>query len=179
LLSRKLREAVVYSERLSADIHVPYCDKLCWFCGCHTKHTLSYDPIAKYIDVLVRGIESYAEVGQTRKVLSKFHLGGGSPSLLRRLELLKIRIALKKAYVISRKTEISIELDPSDLTARDVDDFIEFGLTRASVGVQDFDPEIQHAINRPQSFETTQNVVDKLRHAGVGSFNFDALYGLP
>ena len=178
-LNAKLRDAVVDADSLSVYLHVPFCDRLCWFCGCHTKHTLSYAPVAKYVDVLVQDIENYAGLRTTPAHITKLHLGGGSPSLLKKPELDKIRQALDKAFRIDGDTEISVELDPSDLGPDSIQNLIGFGLTRASIGVQDFDPEIQKAINRPQSFELTRDIVGQLRAAGVKSINIDALYGLP
>lgn len=178
-LNAKLRAAVEEADSLSVYLHVPFCDRLCWFCGCHTKHTLSYVPVANYIEVLVKEIERYAGLRELPAHLTKLHLGGGSPSLLKKPELDKIRQALDKAFLIDGDTEVSVELDPSDLGPDSIRNLIAFGLTRASIGVQDFDPEIQKAINRPQSFELTRDIVQRLREAGVKSLNIDALYGLP
>jgi oxygen-independent coproporphyrinogen-3 oxidase len=178
-LNSALQSAVASADSLSLYLHIPFCDRLCWFCGCHTKHTLSYTPVANYVDVLVKEIARYQQQGARSTRVTKIHLGGGSPSLLKKPELDKIRHALNRAFLIDEKTEISVELDPSDLGADSIMNLIEFGLTRASIGVQDFDPEIQVAINRPQSFELTSSVVGQLRAAGVKSINIDALYGLP
>jgi oxygen-independent coproporphyrinogen-3 oxidase len=178
-LNTKLDEAVQCADSLSVYLHIPFCDRLCWFCGCHTKHTLSYKPVASYVDVLVKDIVRYAGRKAKPSHITKLHLGGGSPSLLKKPELDKIREALDMAFNLDANTEISVELDPSDLRPDSIQNLIEFGLTRASIGVQDFDPEIQVAINRPQSYEITRDVVEQLRKAGVKSVNIDALYGLP
>lgn len=174
-----LQAALAKADSLSVYLHIPFCDRLCWFCGCHTKHTLSYVPVANYVDVLVKDIARYAGRNGTPSHVTKLHLGGGSPSLLKKKELEKIRQALNGAFRIDGDTEISVELDPSDLGPESIRNLMEFGLSRASIGVQDFDPEIQIAINRPQSFELTRNIVEQLRAAGVKSLNIDALYGLP
>ncbi|MEO9168131.1 MAG: oxygen-independent coproporphyrinogen III oxidase [Aestuariivirga sp.] len=164
---------------LSIYIHIPYCDRLCWFCGCHTKHTLSYDPIEQYVKTLKKEIALFASKVGSRKRISKLHLGGGSPSLLKTAELTDIRRALEKFGTIDQSTEISVEIDPSDVIGETIANLQAFGLTRASIGVQDFDPVVQAAINRPQTFEQTRDVVIALRAAGVTSLNIDALYGLP
>ncbi len=179
LLKARLDAAISHSKNLSLYIHVPFCDRLCWFCGCHTKHTLSYAPVANYVDVLVKEIGLHRSTKSEHQRVSRLHLGGGSPSLLKKPELDKIKTALHEAFTFDEKTEISIELDPSDLMLESIPNLLDFGLTRASIGVQDFDPEIQVAINRPQSFGMTRNVVEQLRQAGVRSVNIDALYGLP
>jgi oxygen-independent coproporphyrinogen-3 oxidase len=178
-LNASLQRTVANAHSISLYLHIPFCDRLCWFCGCHTKHTLSYAPVANYVDVLVKEIARYAKVGEPPIHVSKIHLGGGSPSLLKKPELDKIRQTLDNSFNIDEDTEISVELDPSDLVADSIKNLIEFGITRASIGVQDFDPEIQIAINRPQSFELTARIVEQLRAAGVISVNIDALYGLP
>ena len=174
-----LLEACRGAETLSVYIHIPFCDRLCWFCGCHTKQTLSYEPITAYVKALVREIEDFGQRLGIHKRISKIHLGGGSPSLLKEKELSGIRKALETVGAFGESTEISLEVDPSDIKPHSISDFLTFGMMRASIGVQDFDPAVQMAINRPQSFELTRNVVNSLRDAGVKSLNIDALYGLP
>ena len=167
------------TDPVSAYIHIPFCDRLCWFCGCHTKHTLKYAPIQRYMQTLIEEIRLTAAILDFRPKLGSLHLGGGSPSLLQRNDLLALRAALDDTFQIDDSTEVSIEIDPSDVDSKQISELVEFGLTRASVGVQDFHPDVQKAINRPQGFETTRDVVLQLRDAGIGSINIDALYGLP
>lgn len=167
------------SRPVSAYIHIPFCDRLCWFCGCHTKHTLKYAPIEKYLGALARELKLFIEHFTFRPVLGQLHIGGGSPSLLKPEDLVMLRDALEMAFEFTADTEISIEIDPSDVSDDTVAALARFGLTRASIGVQDFHPEVQAAINRPQSFEITRDVVKELRNVGVQSINIDALYGLP
>ncbi|MDE2446752.1 MAG: oxygen-independent coproporphyrinogen III oxidase [Alphaproteobacteria bacterium] len=178
-LENQFLAAARAADAISVYIHIPYCDRLCWFCGCHTKHTLSYDPIAAYVTSLVKEIKLFGDKLAARKAISKIHLGGGSPSLLKECEFTKIRSALEGFGQIDQETEVSLEIDPTDIQSHGIDAMMAFGLTRASIGVQDFDPLVQAAINRPQSFEVTQKVVQSLREAGVTSINIDALYGLP
>lgn len=166
-------------ETVSAYLHIPFCDRLCWFCGCHTKHTLKYKPIANYLQYLAKEIELFGEQLSFRPKLGQLHLGGGSPSLLSHDDLKMLRASLDSVFEIDRATEVSIEIDPSDMKPGSTDALVEFGLSRASIGVQDFHPDVQTAINRPQSFEITRDVVAELRMAGVRSVNIDALYGLP
>lgn len=167
------------TEPVSVYIHIPYCDRLCWFCGCHTKHTLKYAPIAQYVQTLCKEIQLTADTLGFRPILSNLHLGGGSPSLLKQAELQQLRHALDKAFEIKANCEISVEIDPSDIEPDGIDELVAFGLNRASIGVQDFHPDVQAAINRPQPFEQTRDVVGLLRDSGVKSINIDALYGLP
>ncbi|NKB52233.1 MAG: radical SAM protein [Rhizobiaceae bacterium] len=167
------------TDPVSAYLHIPFCDRLCWFCGCHTKHTLKYTPIKRYIDFLVEEVNLFARKTTFKPLLGALHLGGGSPSLLKRDDLIRLRHALEGAFDFNIDTEISVEIDPSDVDQQTIDALTEFGLNRASVGVQDFHPDVQSAINRPQSFEITRDVIQQLRKAGVNSINIDALYGLP
>lgn len=166
-------------KRVSLYIHIPYCDRLCWFCGCHTKQTNQYAPVLKYVDTLIAEIMLLGEKSTCRPFLGEVHFGGGSPSLLRSEELIRIRQALEQVFHIDKDTQISVEIDPNDHTDDMILGLEAIGLTRASIGVQDFDPEVQQAINRPQSFEQTFDLVKALRSFGISSVNVDALYGLP
>lgn len=177
-LSKEMLAGLSPFEPISLYIHIPYCDRLCWFCGCHTKQTLQYAPIAKYIASLVEELRLVGErVG--RQPLAQLHFGGGSPSILRPAEFERLAEALAATFTLDAETEISVEIDPSDCTGAQFSGFQRIGMTRASIGVQDFDPAVQKAINRPQSFADTRRVVDALRRIGVSSLNIDALYGLP
>ncbi|MDE2385346.1 MAG: oxygen-independent coproporphyrinogen III oxidase [Alphaproteobacteria bacterium] len=178
-LTDALAQAAREADAVSLYIHIPFCDRMCWFCGCHTKQVQRHDPVVTYIGDLVEEIALWGrKLGQRPKV-SKLHLGGGSPSLLQAQDLAAIRQALHAAFDFSSEPEVSIEIDPSDVKSASIDNLMAVGMTRASIGVQDFDPVVQAAINRPQSFELTRDIVEALRAAGIGSINIDALYGLP
>ena len=164
---------------VSIYVHIPFCDRLCWFCGCHTKHTKKYAPIEKYIDHLCAEVELLGKKLKHPIGISHLHFGGGSPSLLKPNDLQRIKAALNKFFLFCKTTQISFEIDPSDASADMYEGLLEFGITRASIGVQDFDPNVQKAINRIQTFEQTQSVATKLRSLGITSLNIDALYGLP
>lgn len=166
-------------EPISIYIHIPYCDKLCWFCGCNTKHTLKYAPVARYMNYLIREIELLGKKLDFKPKIQQIHLGGGSPSLLKSDDFTRLRNALDEVFHFLPNSEVSVEIDPCDVS----DDMLlgvrGFGVTRASIGVQDFHADVQSAINRPQSFELTTDVVTSLREIGIKSINIDALYGLP
>lgn len=171
--------AIPCDEAISLYIHIPFCDRLCWFCGCHTQHVQRYDPIKRYLETLYQEIDIVADAIGQRQRVAQLHLGGGSPSLLKANDLSRLRARLDAAFILDAQTEISLEFDPTDMCADDVEGFCAFGVTRASLGVQDFDARVQAAINRPQSFEKTREIVTALRNGGVASVNIDALYGLP
>ena len=171
--------ALTDSDTLSLYLHVPFCDRLCWFCGCHTKQTLRYEPLAAYVEALLLEIDLVAKAVAGTPKVTAVHFGGGSPSMLSPDDLKRIVAALRAGFSFSDNPEISIEVDPGDITQDRVLAMADAGLTRVSIGVQDFDERVQEAINRPQSFELTQDVVSSMRNAGVHSVNLDVLYGLP
>ncbi len=171
--------AITPDEPVSIYLHVPFCDRLCWFCGCNTKHTLKYGPVEAYVDTVLAEIALLGTRIGFRPLAGQIHLGGGSPSMLRSTDLARLGAALGEVFKISATTEISVEIDPSDVTPDTLDGLRRLGVTRISVGVQDFDPAVQKAINRPQTFEQTRDVIEAVRASGVRSVNVDALYGLP
>ena len=167
------------SDKLSLYIHIPYCDRLCWFCACHTKQTLKYAPVAAYLEALHAEIAAVGKlVGNGAKVTA-IHLGGGSPTLVAPADMIALKAALAAAFPMDETVEISVEMDPNDLDDSRYEALAAIGMTRASLGVQDFEPKVQQAINRIQTFEQTKSVVDAVRARGVRSVNCDIVYGLP
>jgi len=164
---------------LSLYMHIPFCDRLCWFCGCHTKQILRYGPIEGYLPNLMREARTVAGLLDGRGRVNALHLGGGSPSMLAPSDLIALAALVRTTYATGDGLEFSIEIDPNDMTEDRYDGFAEAGVTRISIGIQDFDPRVQAAINRPQSFEQTKAVVDGIRARGCNSVNLDVLYGLP
>lgn len=164
---------------ISLYVHVPFCDRLCWFCGCHTKQVLRYDPIAAYLPSVHKEMETIADLLDGRGHVSAVHLGGGSPSMLQPADLVKLATRIRAHFATSAALEFSIEIDPNDMSADRYDGFAAAGVSRISIGVQDFNPQVQQAINRLQTVEQTHAVVDGMRTRGVGSVNLDVLYGLP
>lgn len=172
-------QAITGKERISLYIHVPYCDRLCWFCACHTKHTLKYEPIAIYLESLKKEIAVVGALVSRDAAVTAVHFGGGSPTMVRPDDLIDLMAALRSAFRFADDVEISVEMDPNDLDEPRYDALAAIGMTRASLGVQDFHPEVQKAINRIQTFEQTKSVVEAVRARGVHSVNCDILYGLP
>lgn len=164
---------------LSLYVHIPFCDRLCWFCACHTKHTLRYEPILDYLPLLYEEVRLVAERVTPGSVVRALHFGGGSPTMLRPDDFKTLVDTLRARFEFAPDASISVEIDPNDMDAERLDGIAQIGTTRASLGVQDFDPVVQRAINREQSFEITRDVVVGLRQRGVGSINLDLLYGLP
>lgn len=164
---------------LSLYVHIPWCDRLCWFCGCHTRQTLRYDPLKTYLAALDNEIATVASLVNPDVRVTALHLGGGSPTMLKPEDIVALNGMIRSRFRFAARAEISVEMDPNDLTAEKFDALAEIGLTRASIGVQDFDEKVQQAINRIQTFEQTRHVIDEVRRRGVRSVNCDVLYGLP
>jgi len=171
--------ALAPGSALSLYLHIPFCDDLCWFCACRTQGAKRYPPVIRYLGFLIREIEMVgARLGKDHPV-THIHWGGGSPTVLRPAEILALARALDAAFPKRGACDVAVEIDPRDMTGAKLDALIEAGLTRASIGVQDFDPAVQQAIGRHQGHAMTRDVVLGLRERGVGSVNIDLLYGLP
>jgi len=165
--------------KISVYLHVPFCRQMCSYCACHTTVTRRQAPVSRYVDALVREIELAAERMQSRLAIGHLHWGGGSPTLLRPADVVKVRAALEKAFRFDPLAENAVEVDPRTLTHDVARAFSLAGVNRASLGVQSFDPVVQLAINRVQSFSTTAAAVTMLRISGIPALCFDLIYGLP
>jgi oxygen-independent coproporphyrinogen-3 oxidase len=164
--------------RCSLYLHVPFCARLCWYCGCHTSVVREHRPIADYVALLEREIDLV--VPECRELAAEhIHWGGGTPNMLNGEEIARLMGVLRDRFAAAGTAEVSAELDPRILDERRVRDFAAAGINRASLGVQDFDARVQRAINRIQPFAMTADAVRWLRAAGMRSVNFDLLYGLP
>lgn len=164
---------------LSLYVHIPYCDTLCWFCGCHTKITRRHAPVTAYVAALKAEIASLSVVIPASARVAHLHWGGGSPTLLTPDEIRDLATALETAFPSASARAFAVEVDPRGLAAETARSLADAGLTRVSIGVQDFAPEVQQAINRIQSFEETARAAALFRDLGVRSLNIDAVYGLP
>ncbi|MCC7168459.1 MAG: oxygen-independent coproporphyrinogen III oxidase, partial [Rhodospirillales bacterium] len=164
---------------LSLYLHIAYCAEMCWFCGCHTKITQRYQPVADYLDALLREIAMVAERLPARMKARHVHFGGGSPTILSPEDFLKTMDFLRARFDLAKGAEVAVELDPRTADQAYVAAMAKGGVTRASIGVQDFNPKVQQAINRIQPYEVSQRVIDWLRQAGIHGINMDLVYGLP
>ena len=164
---------------LSIYFHIPFCETLCWFCGCTTVITTNHDKGKDYIDYLGREVAKMAaKLNPDRKVV-QLHFGGGSPTFLRPDEIRRLGDIIHKHFKFSSDIEASVEVDPRRLTREHMVALREVGFNRASMGVQDFNPQVQEAIHRIQPREMTQQAMDWMRELGYGSINLDLIYGLP
>jgi oxygen-independent coproporphyrinogen-3 oxidase len=167
------------SEPISLYLHVPFCKEMCWYCGCNTKVTKQYDPIADYADALKAEILKIAAVLPSRFTVSHVHWGGGTPSILSSEDFRAVMDLLGQHFNYTGDAERAIEIDPRTADAEKIDTLAKSGINRASLGIQDFSYKVQKAINRVQSFGMTYKVVKALRAAGIQQLNFDLMYGLP
>lgn len=165
--------------KLSLYLHLPFCPKLCWYCGCNTKITQRYSPVEDYAHLLMREIEILADALGGKKTVTNIHFGGGSPGMLRARDFEQVMIKLHDNFAIDKDAHIAIEIDPREITEGRIATYAKYGMNRASIGVQDFNEKVLHAINRPQPFHQSHNAVELLREYGITDINFDLLYGLP
>jgi len=163
-------------------LHVPFCETLCTFCGCNTMITKNHDREHPYVQTLLREFELYAQhlPRLKNKPLRQLHLGGGSPTFLapKHLDEL-VGGLLKQVRVEEGQFEGSIEVDPRRTTPEQLQVLLKHGFRRVSMGVQDFDPEVQRLVNRIQPLEQTRSLTEAARALGYDSVNYDLIYGLP
>jgi oxygen-independent coproporphyrinogen-3 oxidase len=164
---------------LSVYVHIPFCDRLCWYCGCTTKATQQYRPVATYLEALHAEIRAVAGHVPDSCRTVHIHWGGGSPSILRPDDIVRLGDALRSNFAPAADMDFAVEVDPRNIAPERVAAFATAGVTRVSIGVQDFAPEVQKAIHREQSVDTTRRAVELFREAGVRSINIDLVYGLP
>ena len=160
-------------------LHIPFCRSMCWYCGCHTTITERDRPILDYLEVLHREVELLAAVRGDSFHVGEIHFGGGTPTIIKPEEFVQLMEALRDRLGFAAGVNTAVEIDPRTLTGEMADALGASGVTRASLGVQSFDPKVQKAINRIQSVETTMTAVERLRANGIQAINFDLIYGLP
>ena len=167
---------------LSLYLHVPFCQQMCWYCGCNTQIVARHKPIADFADTLVAEIARIGDmlkaVGHQR-IVSSIHFGGGTPNSLDADEFERIMAALAHHFALEPDLDLAIELDPRTVSDEFLAAMRRVGVNRASLGVQDFDPVVQAAVNRVQPFDLVKDCVAKLRANGIRSLNLDLIYGLP
>lgn len=166
------------SEPLSVYVHIPFCEQLCYYCGCNKIITKHHERATQYLDALEEELALVVESLGAGPV-SQLHLGGGSPTFLSDSELSRLMGALSGSFRIAPESEVSIEVDPRTVTAARLTHLRQLGFNRLSFGVQDFDPDVQKAVHRVQSFEMVSDLMKSARELGFVSINADLIYGLP
>lgn len=177
-VSRWISE-IAPNSKISLYVHIPFCKRLCWFCACRTQGTQSTAPILAYLETLKTEVATLAKHLPEGITLERFHWGGGTPTLLSPEMITDLAGEILAVTPMAQDGEFSVEIDPSEVDGPRLDALAAAGMNRASIGVQDFDPEIQKCIGREQSYETTRDAIDMIRERGVQSLNADILFGLP
>ncbi|WP_038050941.1 oxygen-independent coproporphyrinogen III oxidase [Thioalkalivibrio sp. ALJ1] len=166
---------------LSLYLHVPFCDTVCFYCACNKVITGNYQRAQRYLQYLEREAELQGELFSTDRKVGQLHFGGGTPTYLGDEDLRLVMATLGRHFQLdtSDDREFSIEIDPRAIRPGTIPLLGELGFNRISLGVQDFDPNVQRAVNRIQPFEVTARAVEQARANGFSSTNFDLIYGLP
>ncbi len=164
---------------LSLYLHVPFCRRMCWYCGCNMRVVARYDPIATYTQTLIREIRLVTAALPQRMRVRHIHWGGGTPTALSGDDMLRIDETLREHFDVVDGAEIAVELDPRTFTPASAAALGRMGCTRASLGVQELDETVQAAINRVQPLSMIEGSLDLLHENGVKAINFDLMYGLP
>jgi oxygen-independent coproporphyrinogen-3 oxidase len=172
-------EALPERSAVSLYIHVPFCRRLCWFCACRTQGTTSDAPVIAYVETLKAELALLKRHLPKGISLSRLHWGGGTPTLLAPDLMRGLADTVFAVAPMAEDGEFSVEIDPNEIDDARLDALAASGMNRASIGVQDFDPLIQKAIGREQSYALTRDVAERIRARGVASLNADILYGLP
>ncbi|MCZ8502014.1 oxygen-independent coproporphyrinogen III oxidase [Vibrio lentus] len=168
-----------YPERpLSLYVHIPFCHKLCYYCGCNkviTRHSHKAD---EYLDVIEHEIRQRASLLNGREV-TQLHFGGGTPTFLTKAQITRLMLILRDEFNFTADAEISIEVDPREIELDVLDHLRSEGFNRLSIGVQDFNKEVQKLVNREQDEEFIIAMVQRAKELGFRSTNLDLIYGLP
>jgi len=164
---------------LSLYTHVPFCERRCTYCGCFVVITPHHEPVASYLDLLLREMSLARERLRTPGPVVQYHLGGGTPTRLNRAEMSRLVAHARALYPFASDAELSIEVDPRTVDAGYLAHLRELGFNRLSFGVQDVNPEVQAAVNRIQPRDMVADLMDAARKLGFRGINFDLIYGLP
>ena len=174
-----LRQRAHTAAPASVYVHIPFCESVCYYCACNKVITKHHERAGEYLNALDLEIGLVAATLGARQLVSQLHFGGGSPTFLNDPELARVMASLRAAFQITPGAEISIEVDPRTVTPARLAHLRQIGFNRISFGVQDFDPQVQEAVHRVQSFESVRGLMASARSLGFESINADLIYGLP
>jgi oxygen-independent coproporphyrinogen-3 oxidase len=175
----RLDEADGAAGPLSLYAHLPFCEHRCTFCGCHVVITKDQDIVENYLGYLHREIDLLAAHLPNRRRVSQYHWGGGTPTHLTPAQMEALHTKLTGHFTLEPDAEVAIEVDPRVTTREQIDLLRSLGFNRLSMGVQDFDPDVQAAVDRNQTERQTRSLYDLGRARGFASINLDLIYGLP
>ncbi|HJO53346.1 MAG TPA: oxygen-independent coproporphyrinogen III oxidase [Verrucomicrobiota bacterium] len=178
-LADLIRENQESTRDLSLYFHIPFCESLCWFCGCTTVITTKHQRGADYLGTLDRDMKLSSGIMNPERRVVQMHFGGGTPTFLQAEEIRRLGEMIKEHFIFDENLEAGVEIDPRRLTRDQVVALRGAGFNRASMGVQDNNPKVQEAVHRIQPLEETRQAVDWLREENFESLNIDLIYGLP
>ena len=177
----KARESNGSDVPLSLYVHIPFCHSLCYYCGCNKIVTRNEQRVARYMEMLYKEIAMQAELFDHSRKVEQLHFGGGTPTYLDKEQLGALMDHLRASFNFdeSDEREFSIEVDPRTVDAERIQELWDLGFNRLSLGIQDFNEDVQKAVNRMQSVQEVEALMTAARKAGFGSISFDLIYGLP
>lgn len=164
---------------ISLYVHIPFCDTLCYYCGCNMIATRDYGKAESYLEILFREIEMTAALVSPKRVVRQLHWGGGTPTYLKPDDMRRLFDFLSSKFNLAKDAELGCEVDPRELTQDHIRALTDCGFNRISLGVQDLDDRVQRAVNRIQPEALIRQVYGWMREAGFQSVNFDLMIGLP
>ena len=166
---------------LSIYIHIPFCESLCYYCACNKIITQKTSRAVEYLEYLKQEIRLQADLFDPARRVTQLHLGGGTPTYLTQTQLTELMESLRAAFNLddSAQRQFSLEVDPRTITAEQVKQLHDLGFNRISFGIQDFDPDVQKAVNRIQSDAQVHTLMEAARSAHFRSISVDLIYGLP
>jgi oxygen-independent coproporphyrinogen-3 oxidase len=167
------------SEGISLYIHLPFCESLCTFCGCHKRITKRHEVEDPYIDALLNEWESYRQLFSAVPRIKELHLGGGTPTFFSPDNLHRLIDGILQHATLAEEYELGFEAHPNNTSLEHLTSLYDLGFRRCSFGVQDYAPLVQKTINRVQPFEKVKWVTDKAREVGYSSISHDLVFGLP
>jgi len=167
------------SDGISIYIHLPFCESLCTYCGCNTRITVNHTVEPIYLQAVIKEWKMYLAVFKEVPRIKEIHLGGGTPTFFSPKNLKNLIDGILAEAIVCDDAEFSFEAHPNNTTFEHLKVLYDLGFKRLSLGIQDFDPKVQEIVNRIQSFESVEKVVNQARNIGYTSINFDLIYGLP
>ncbi|WP_124949071.1 oxygen-independent coproporphyrinogen III oxidase [Sulfuriferula thiophila] len=175
----ELQQTQASGRDLSLYVHIPFCDSLCYYCGCNMVATQNYSKATQYLGFLFQEIERMAALTLPGRTVRQIHWGGGTPTYLHPDDIRRLFAHLRASFNIAADAEIGCEVDPRELSREHVQALADSGFNRLSLGVQDLDLTVQQAVNRVQSASLIHEVYGWMRDAGIPSINMDLMVGLP
>ncbi len=180
---RALADEMIANNRSERDLslyfHIPFCQSLCWYCGCTTVITTQQGQSATYLDYLRKEMRQMGALLNSKRKVVQLHWGGGTPTFLKPKEIRELGRAIRGQFDFAANIEAGVEIDPRRITPEHLQALRDAGFNRASIGVQDFEPKVQQAVHRIQPRAQTESVLTELRRLGFESINIDLIYGLP